>query len=210
MRPTRSFLIPFLAVAISLSLSGPAGAQGSGAPVELSVGSGWGRLWDDETDLGRGAPVSASIAATFARHVRLSADVDWMRHVRDSGYLRAEGDLIGVFGRAAYVFGGEPASVRPVVGVGLGLMRSSGVLISRSVVAGTQGLPIHGPDSRTTWAATQGAFHVHGGLRIRLSARLALRPEGQIRMTTGSGTSRGIEPPLWLTQTMVSLDWRID
>lgn len=210
MRPTRSFVIPLLAATISLSLSGPARAQGSGAPVELSLGSGWGRLWDDETDLGRGAPVSASIATTFARHVRLSADVDWMSHVRDSGYLRAEGDLVGVFGRVAYVFGGARATVRPVVGVGLGLMRSSGVLIGRSVVAGPRGLPIQGPESRTTWAATQSAFDVRGGLRIRLSDRLALRPEGRIRMTTGSGTSRGIEPPLWLTQTMVSLDWRIN
>lgn len=210
MRPTCSFSIPFLAATISFFLSGPAHAQGSSAPLELSVGSGWGSLSDDETDLGRGTPVSASIATTFARHVRLSADVDWMSHVRDSGYLRAEGDLVGAFGRATYVFGGARTSVRPVVGAGLGLMRSSGVLIGRSVVAGPRGLPIRGPDSRATWAATRAAVEIHGGLRIRLSDRLALRPEGRIRMTTGSGTSRGIEPPFWLAQTMVSLDWRIN
>lgn len=179
-------------------------------PMDLSLGAGWGALWDDETNLGRGAPLAGGVATVVGGRLRLAADVDWTRHVRDSGYLRADGDLVGVFGRATYLFRGPDAAVRPTAGAGLGLLRSTGVLTWRTTLPGPGGFPVAGPDERQAWSLTRPAFDLHGGLRIAVNDRVAFRPEGRWRATFGSAASSGIEPPLLGIQAMLHLDITFD
>lgn len=183
-----------------------ADAQGVRGPIHLSVGSGWGALSDDETNLGRGAPLAGGVAVTLGERLRLGADLDWTRHVRDSGYLRADGDLVGLFGRATWLFGGASSSVRPTLGAGVGVLRSTGIFTGRSIVAGPGGFPVAGPDERRSWSLTRSAWDLHGGVRIGLSDRVALRPEGRWRATFGSAASTSIEPPLLGAQGMMHLD----
>ena len=178
----------------------------TGPAIVVSAGSGWGALWDDETNLGRGAPVAGSAAVILGGRLRAGVDVDWTSHVRDSGYLRTEGQLTGAFGRVTYMFGTPDSQVRPLFGVGLGVMHSTGTLITSSVLPGPTGLPIPGPEVRQPWSLTRAAYDLHGGVHIRLTDRLALRPEGRWRATLGSAASSSIEPPLIAVQTMVHLD----
>lgn len=181
-------------------------AQTANAGMGVSVGSGWSGLWDDETNLGRGAPLAGGVSTVLAGKLRVAADVDWTWHVRDSGYLRAEGGLLGVFARATYL-GGRPQSLaRPVAGAGVGVVRSTGDLITRSLVPGPNGLPLPGPTLRQPWSLTRPAFELHGGMAFRVNDRLALRPEARWRATFGSAASPSIEPPLIGIQTVLHLD----
>lgn len=191
--------------------SGPAvavaGAQTrTSAPTEVSVGAGWGALWDDETNLGRGAPLSGGVGRVIGGRLRLGGDVDWTSHVRDSGYLRAEGNLVGLFARASYLFGGRDAAVRPLGGGGVGWLRSSGTLVTSSLVLGPTGMPVDGPQLRQPWSATRPALELHGGVRVRLTDRVTLRPEGRWRATFGRAASSSIELPLIGIQGLVHVD----
>jgi len=180
--------------------------SGGRVPLEASIGAGAGALWDDETNLGRGVTAAGGVAALLGGRVRLGVDVDWTSHIRDSGYLRAEGDLVGLFARASYMFRAADAAVRPVLGGSVGLLHSSGVLITPGGVFGPPGSPGSVLEERRPWRLTRPAFDLHGGARLRLSDRLSLRPEGRWRATLGSARSPSIEPPLINIQGLVHLD----
>lgn len=196
------------ALATIYGIAATAEAQGTatGRRVALTAGSGWGALWDDETNLGRGVPAAGGVGLTLGGHLRVGGDLDWTAHVRDSGYLRADGDLVGIFARATYLFGDPASTVRPTVGAGLGALRSSGVLTTRSIVVGPGGFPVSGPDEQLSWRLTRAAWDLHGGMRIALTDRVAVRPEARWRSTFGSGVSMGLEPPLLGVQALVHFD----
>lgn len=195
------------ALVLATGLAATAEAQHSAARhADLSLGSGWGALWDDETNLGRGAPVAGGVSVTFGQRLRVGADVDWTKHVRDSGYLRADGDLVGVFARATLLFGDQASPVRPMFGAGVGALRSTGLFTVRTIVAGPAGFPVPGPDEQQSWSLTRAAWDLHTGVRIALRDGIALRPEARWRSTFGSGAAAGLEPPLLGVQAMVHLD----
>ncbi len=182
-------------------MTGTASAQSSrtSRPLSVSVGSGWGGLWDDETNLGRGAPLAAGVALPVSDHLQLSGDVDWTHHVRNAGYLAAKSDLIASMVRGTFVFGQPRASVRPFAGAGLGVMRSSGTLTFEP-------LPSQAVPSQP-WTLTRAAYDLHGGVRVALGDRIALRPEYRWRATFGSRRAgSGIEPPLINLQALVHVD----
>ncbi|MGE3507524.1 MAG: hypothetical protein AB7N65_01400 [Vicinamibacterales bacterium] len=203
-------VIPATLVVLLWSASAMTAEAQSGrrVPLEASVGAGAGALWDDETNLGRGVTTAGGVAALLGGKVRLGVDVDWTSHVRDSGYLRAEGDLVGLFVRASYLMRARDAAVRPVLGGSVGLLHSSGVLITPATVFGPGGPLGSVSEERRPWALTRPAFDLHGGVRLRLSDRLSLRPEGRWRATFGSAQSPSIEPPLINIQGLVHLDIR--
>lgn len=188
-----------LALTVTLaSLAGSAAAQpaqGSARELAVHAGSGWGQLWDDETNLGRGVPLAGGASVTLANRVRLGATVDWLRHTRDLGALRVDGDAVGVFAQAAYLFGTPAARVRPLAGAGLGVLRATG----RSAFDfGTRVID---------YASTEPAWELMGGVRIRLTERLALRPEYRWRATFGeAGRPGGMEPPFIGMQALAHID----
>lgn len=198
-----SFVVAMLCAGAASTVHAQTGA---GSPLVASVGSGWGRLWDDETNLGAGAPLAGGVAVLHGGKVRAGGDLDWTSHVRDSGYLRTEGTLLGAFARASYLFGTDDSRIRPLVGAGLGVLRSTGTLITRSTLLGQNGLPVAGPEERRPWSLTRPAFDLHAGVQWQLSERFAVRPEARWRATFGSAASPSIEPPLIGIQTMVLLE----
>ena len=207
-RTTGRVWIPLLVLLWAGAVSSVHAQTTADTGLVVSAGSGWGGLWDDETNLGRGAPVAGGVAAVLGGKLRIGADVDWTSHVRDSGYLRTEGTLVGTFARATYLFGASDSALRPLVGAGLGVLHSTGTLITSSFVAGPNGLPTPGPEVRQPWSLTHKAYELHGGMQVRLNDRLALRPEGRWRATFGSAAASSIEPPLIGIQTVVHLDIR--
>lgn len=206
---TKTFVrraVVLLVVALTLT---PAEANAQSSPSagwSASAGAGWGALWDDETHLGRGVPIAGGVALTMAGRLVVGGDIDWTAHVRDSGYLRTEGRLTGLFARATYVFGTPGATIRPLIGAGMGAVHSSGTLIMRSTVFGPSGQPTQGPEERTSWTQTHPAAELHGGLQFPLSDRLSLRSEARWRTTLGRSASTVLEPPLLGIQGMVHLD----
>jgi hypothetical protein len=194
-------------IVIGLLASHTVSAQGRApSSFELSAGAGWGSLWDDETLLGRGLPVAAGIGWLLGERVRVAADVDWLAHSRDAGYLAADGDLIRVLGRATYLFGAPGSRVRPLAGAGLGVMRSTGKLVMRSVLPGQNGFPTPGPSVESPWESTAGVFELHGGVRIAVNRRAAIRPEFRWGSSIGSSAGTGIEPPFLHMQAIVNVD----
>lgn len=177
--------------------------------VELSVGAGVGSLWDDETMLGRGVPLRVSVGRVIADRLLVAGDVDWLRHRRDSGYLAADGDLIGVFARLTWLFRDRAVRVRPTIGAGLGVMRSTGELRFRSLMPGPDGRPVEGPTDVAPWSLTRAAYDLHAGARIRASDRVAIRPEVTWRATAGTADVSTLEPPLLHIRTTVHVDVRL-
>lgn len=201
-------LAPAVAFALVLPALRPAHALAQPAPraaAELSFGSGLGALWDDETMLGRGAPVRVGAGWLLGDRVLLTGDLDWLRHTRDSGYLASEGDLVGAFVRGTWLFGRANSRVRPLAGAGIGVVRSSGELRYATLVPGPRG-PVPGPTAVSPWRITAAAFDLHAGARVRVTPRLAVRPEVGWRGIGQSGLTSGLETPLTHLRTMVSLD----
>jgi hypothetical protein len=200
-----------LAVTLTLAVPSLVAAQTPGSPatIELSAGTGVGALWDDETMLGRGAPVRVSVGTLVAGRWLLGAEVDWLHHTRDSGYLAADGDLVGVLARAGFVFRDPAARVRPLVGAGFGVVRSTGELRFSSLVPGPDGRPVEGPTDVAPWTLTRPALDLFAAVRIRASDRVAIRPEVGWR-ATGAGTRpETLETPLVHIRTMVNVDLRL-
>lgn len=198
------FALILAALAALTALTGTASAQSAPVshPLSVSVGSGWGGLWDDETNLGRGLPLAAGVVLPLGDHLQLSGDVDWTHHTRNAGYLTAKSDLLAGMVRGTFAFGSPRASVRPFAGIGLGVMRSSGTLAFQSLLPqASQALPSE------AWTLTRAAYDLHGGVRVALSDRIALRPEYRWRATFGSAhAGRGIEPPLLNLQALIHVD----
>jgi hypothetical protein len=176
-------------------------------------GAGMVSLWDDETMLGRGLLVSGGIAHPLGRHVAVEGELAWGRHLRDSGYLAAEGTpLIGT-ARLAYLFQRPESRARAFASAGVSVVRSTGTLTMRSIVRGPGGLPIEGPSEQRDWSMTKPAFEVGAGVTIRAGKstdRLSFRPE--VRWTSTSGddaSSRStLEPPLWIIRAGVTVEWQ--
>jgi hypothetical protein len=162
---------------------------------QISVATGWSRLWDDETMLGGGVPLGGGIGWLVADRLLLSADGEWFRHTRDAGYLIAKGDAWTGLGRATWLFGRPTSRVRATAGGGLGVMRSTGTLTIRSFFPGPLGMPVPGPDTSAPWRVTGAMFEVNGGVRMRVAERVALRPEMRWRWSAGGSRHSGIEPP---------------
>jgi hypothetical protein len=156
--------------------------------------------------LGRGVAVRGGFGYLFAERLLVSGDIDWMSHTRDSGYLAAEGDVLGVFARATYLFRAPSSRVRPALGAGIGVIRSSGTLTFSSLVPGPGGPPVPGPVETSDWNATHPAFDISGGARIRAADRVWVRPEFSWRATTGAQRADGLEPPFIQVRGMVNVD----
>ncbi len=193
--------------AVSSVLSVPnARAQGAASSLPmLSAGGGWSSVWDDETHLGRAAALSLGGGVLRSGHLLLAGTFDTAAHVRDSGYLRTEDTTRGVFARASYFFGGEQARVRPVVGVSAGVLHAAGTHFTRTYVL-SNGVLVNGPTEQASWKVTRPAYDVHAGARVRMSDRLALRPEARWRSTWGGRGGGTVELPLLSIQAMLHLD----
>jgi len=202
----KAMLFVVLAVAVNICTAPDAAAQNT-APTtaQLSGGVGWTELWDDETQLGRGTMVTLGAGMLLSRRLLVEGSFDAASHIRDSGYLRVEGTTQAVFARATYLFGADDARIRPTAGASLGVLHGSGALIARSVVFDGS-VPVQGPDERRPWSITRPAFDVHGGARVQLTNRVALRPEARWRATWGTAASAAIEPPLINLQAMLHID----
>ena len=204
MLPASLFLgLLVLAVAAPVSAQPVAAAPG----VELRVGSGWGRLWDDETNLGTGVPITGGVALHAGSRLRLGADADWLHHNRNVRALNATGNAVSVFGRGTVLFGAANGRVRPFAGAGFGLVHSTGEMQWTPGAAGTQGGSVLA--SRTTWNATSPAYDLHAGLQVPLHRRLATGVEYRWRATVGSGATSGVEPPFIGMQAVAHLDLRL-
>ncbi len=205
----RAIILTVLLGTASVVPAAAQGVAGAASGLELSAGAGWGSVWDDETMLGRGVPLTGSAGWLIGERLLLSGELDWFKHTRDAGYLAADGNVVSAFGRASYLFGAPTSRVRAVAGAGLGIMHSTGTLTTSFGAFGPDGRPIPSPDVRRQWTLTGPAYDLHGGVRIALRPRLVLRPEVQWRVTFGDVTSSAIEPPLVKIRTMVHLDVRL-
>ena len=189
--------------------------SGMAAPVQAQTvfgGAGWTSGWDDETNLGKGVVVSGGIAQPLGRHLSVEGEVSWARHLRDSGYLAAEGTpLIGT-ARLAYLFQPPASRARAFASGGLSVVHSTGHFTTRSILPGPGGFPIEGPSARSDWSLTRPAFEVGGGVSIKSGDRLAFRPE--VRWTSTmqddeASRSTTLEPPLWIIRAGVTVEWAI-
>ncbi len=196
----------WLGIGTTLSAQSP-----THSTLRLAVGGGGAHLWDDETRLGSGPLITGGVVAGHGDHMLVSGSLDWSQHKRSLTYLATDGHVASGFARLTYVFGSSDGRVRPIVGAGLGVLRSTGTLKTPSFPTGgpTPTPPVLGVETR--WAVTRPAWDLHGGLRAGLAPRLVLQPEVRWRSTFGSnGNTSGIEPPLLNVQGLLSLEWRFN
>lgn len=165
------------------------------AQTSLVVGGGVTSMWDDETFLGRGALVSGGVSRALNTKVSVEGEFAAASHHRDAGYLAADGTLVTGAARVHYTFGDVGAGVRPFAGVGAAVIHSTGTL--------------NGAPGRRDWTLTQGGLELGGGVLVRATDRLSLRPEFRWTTSIGSSTRSTVEPPIWILRPSMSLVWRI-
>src|SRR5687767_10095246 len=67
-------------------------AQSSADPAWTAGGIvGFGRTWDDESQIGTGVLLGARVDGRLAGGLWVEGSLDWLRHNRDEGAFRAEG-----------------------------------------------------------------------------------------------------------------------
>ena len=205
-------IVSIVVVGVWFGIATSASAQPQSAThvtLGLAAGGGGAQLWDDETRLGSGPLITGGVVAGHGDHMLVSGSLDWSQHTRSLTYLATDGHIASGFARVTYVFGSSDGRVRPIVGAGLGVMRSTGTLKTPSIAMSGPTLtpPVLGVE--TPWAVTRAAWDIHGGVRVGLAPRLVLQPEVRWRSTFGSaGNTSGIEPPLLNVQGLLSLEWR--
>jgi hypothetical protein len=176
-------------------LAAPAAGQGSSEGRVSVFGSlGFGELVDDEGSIGSGVDVGAGVGVRLGRSLALDLAVERLAHDRPTGFLSWDGHALRVMGRARYHFRQPAATLRPFVGGGLGVMRSTGEVIER--VSAPFGRDAGEIVDRREWDFTGLAWEGGGGVEIAIGSAF-LRPEAY--WTVGEldrGARFGIpEPP---------------
>jgi opacity protein-like surface antigen len=188
-----------------------AGAATAAEAQTVLGGAGWTSGWDDETNLGKGMIMSGGVAHSLGRHIAVEGEVSWARHVRDSGYLAAEGMPLAGTARLAYVFQRPESRTRAFASAGLGVVHSTGHFTTRTTLPDPGGFPVEGPSTRSDWSLTKPAFELGGGVSIQSGDRLSFRPEVRWTSTSGNDASSAstLEPPLWILRAGVTVEWRV-
>lgn len=203
-------LLAVVGTCLGIATSANAQSRASSRALRLIVGGGGAPLWDDETNLGSGPLVTGGVAVNLGDHLLVSGVADWSHHKRSLTYLATDGHVASGLARMTYVFGSSDAPVRPIVGTGIGVLRSEGTLKTQQISMSGTSLTSPVLSVETPWAVTRPVWDLHGGVRADVAPRFTLQPEVRWRSTLGSGTSSGIEPPLLSIQGLVSLEWRVN
>lgn len=205
---TRLLTAGLLVVSCAVVGAGPAAAQSTSNTQGLSIGGSVAlvSVWDDETHLGRGPAIAAEVSAPIGEYLRVAIEGGWFGHNRDAGYLRAEGDVATLMGRGMVLLGPSTWRTRPIIGVGVGVARSTGTLTTSSPGSGFGNIPTE-PDQVRNWTLTRPVWDAVLGVRVAAGPRLFLRPEVRAGMTSG-GSSNVIEPPLLRVQAGIALEWQ--
>ncbi|MEQ1912120.1 MAG: hypothetical protein ABMA15_25095, partial [Vicinamibacterales bacterium] len=203
------YIVSTLLVGAWLGFGTTLSAQPPAAPhvtLGVTAGGGGAQLWDDETRLGSGPLITGGVVVGLGDHLLLSGSADLSQHKRSLTYLAADGHVASGFARLTFLMGSSDARVRPIVGAGLGVLRSTGTLKTPSFPTSGPSLTPPVLSVETPWAVTRPAWDIHGGVRVGLAPRLVVQPEVRWRSTFGSaGNTSGIEPPLLGVQGLVSL-----
>lgn len=180
-----------IAALFFLLLIAPAAAhaQSSADPGWTAGGMvGFGRTWDDESQIGSGVLLGARVDGRLAGGLWAEGSLDWLRHDRDEGAFQAEGHttllgaaLKGRFGSAAthgYVLGGPVIAFHAATNTFDGVAREvdstdAGISFGGGF-AGTIGGQFEiGPEARMTilWASDDSApaYTIYGGVRIAVT-----------------------------------------
>lgn len=204
-RGVRTLLL--VAAAALLQAQGLRAQTASGGVDGTSVGGSLAlaSMWDDETFLGRGPAVAGEVYRPVGARLRVGAEAGWFGHQRDSGYLAADGHVVSLMGRASLLLGPRSWRLRPLLGAGVGVVRSTGTLTSRTSAPGVSGVP----ESRTPWTLTRPAWDFQIGARVAAGDRLAVRPEVRAGFAGGAGDRGVLEPPLLRLQAGLTVEWAV-
>ncbi len=171
---------PFVATA---SAQAPATATKTtpATDVKYEVGgiAGGQSLLDDESWLGGGVGVGVSGGWYVTPRLLLQAEVLRLGHHRNTESVSWEGRALTGIVRAVYI-GGE-GRVRGVGGGGIGVMQYRGTYTVHPFVP-PFGSPSR-PNEVTRFSESHFAWDAGGGVQIRATPRLVIRPEA--RMTVG-------------------------
>ena len=177
-----------LAALLSVLFIAPAvaHAQSSADPAWTAGGIvGFGRTWDDESQIGTGVLLGGRVEGRIAGGLWLEGSLDWLRHNRDEGAFQADGHttLLGAalkyrFGSSAahgYVLGGPVLAFHSATNTFGGVERDvSSTDAGISFGGGFAGRVANrfeiGPEARMTllWAGDDSApaAAIYGGVRI--------------------------------------------
>jgi hypothetical protein len=204
------FASVFTALALAAPVTAFAQSSSSQTPaaggVEVSGLTGFGTVMDDEGSLGGGPMVGASIGMFVHPRVRVGVDVMRVQHSRDLEFRAWEGTPLFVMARGEYISEGN-GRVHGIVGGGIGWMRYRGSTTEGPIFA--PGINREGPRVTTRYSADGLAVDVNGGIRIDVTPRWSITPQGRF---THTEATRGIqflpEPPLWFFRAEAAIGYR--
>jgi hypothetical protein len=141
-------------------------AQSTTEPAWTAGGIvGFGKTWDDESQVGSGVLLGARVEGRLAGPLWLEGSLDWLRHDRDEGAFQADGhtSLLGAALRYRFGSGG-----------------SHGYVLGGPVLAFHSATNTFAGESRDI-DSTDPGFSFGGGFAGRVGRRLEIGPE--VRMT---------------------------
>lgn len=159
----------FVLLLVLTVLPGAASAQTAAtaaAPWSVSAIGGFGRTWDDESQIGLGLLVGGRIDAALTRRLRVEGTVDWLRHDRDEGVFRSEGRTTLLGGALRFQFGGE---------------ETYGYVLGGPLVAFHSGRTTFESVGRDV-SSTDGGLSFGGGFAAPIGRRAELGPEARLVM----------------------------
>ena len=180
-----------LATLFLMLLMAPAAAHAqTAADPNWTAGgiAGFGRTWDDESQIGSGVLLGARLDGRIAGPLWLEGSLDWLRHDRDEGAFQAQGHttllgaaLKGRFGSAAmhgYVLGGPVLAFHSATNTFDGQARDldstdPGISFGGGFATRVGGRFEIGPEARMTilWTGDESApaAAIYGGVRIAVT-----------------------------------------
>ena len=164
------FLMPLLSI-----------AQENRTKWEVFGTAGYGRAYDDEGNIGSGLDLGGGFGYRITPKVGVEGSFNWFSHTREFGGSPVRFEGTAVSGAANVVYHFSESKVQPFVTGGIGALQHE----DRSTGLGQVGPP------RTKSGFS---YNFGGGVKIFLTKRVALRPEGRV-LISNLGSGPGIEPP---------------
>jgi Outer membrane protein beta-barrel domain len=201
-------LINILLSLSTILLPEMASAQDPDYKREVYGHVGYGKLLDDETNLGNGLAVGGGFGYRITRRLGVTLEVSRNGHRREESYIKIEGSALLIGGGLQYHFRAE-SNAQPYFRVGLSFAHYNGTF-TYPPSPSFPGIPQR-PGFEESGTQNFVGPEVGVGIKIFVNKKISIRPEARIAIHSGFhkyDPPRDIlEPALWAPRFNIGIGY---